>query len=163
MIKQLKFANSPSRLATEQDVKTFEAKFGMKLPDVFIEFCRRFNGGHPSSDNSCYFVPKRYRRFHAEYASGDGSVIADGLFGLSSEIKGCDLATSVRRIRSVASTNVVPISFDLLGNHVVVRPDEPAGQVYWFDHELWESPSEPLLFPIAPDLESFYNDLTKSD
>ncbi len=64
------------------------------------------------------------------------------------------------RLKKVSRIDMIPIAFDLLGNHVVLRAASLGGPVFWRDHELWEAPEQPRLIPIAQNLEFFYNSLT---
>ena len=161
MIKALRFSEAPARSATAEDISRFEAKFNVELPTALRDFCSRYNGGYPSSDNECYLVPARFKLFHAEYPTGDGGIVADGLFGLSTEIPGVNLWEEILDLPRVSEQLLLPISFDLSGNFAVMFGRRVNEVVYWWDHELWEGPSKPLLLPIADSLEMFYNGLTK--
>jgi hypothetical protein len=160
MIKNLIFGKSASRLATPQDVDAFQRHLGIILPPTFVEFCQRYNGGFPDDQNKLYLVPQSYREFHTEYPSESAGIISDGLYGISSEVKGLQLLKELNNLPDGPSSPLFPISFDLLGNYVVLKQDDLEGEVWWFDHELWDAPGIPALLPVAPDLESFYNGLT---
>lgn len=162
MIRALTFNEAPSRSATAEDISRFEAKFNVELPTAFRGFCLRYNGGYPSSENECYLVPARFELFHTEYPTGDGGIIADGLFGLTTEIPGVSLWEEILDMPQASEGLLLPISFDLGGNFVVMFGQRLNEVVYWWDHELWESPSKPLLLPIADSLEMFYDGLTKA-
>jgi len=146
-----------------------EATLGLRLPSTFVEFCKRWNGGFPDKSNNFYIVPQSYNEFYDEYRQSKG-IIADKLFGATEKLPRFSLLNECRNVLGEVAKYVLPISADLFGNHTVVRVDSPNGMVYWCDHELWEMgessapgpkfAERPRLFPIAPDLETFYNALT---
>lgn len=162
MIKHLIFRERSTELASPKEIQEFEAEFGMRLPLAFVDFCSKYNGGAPALSNRFYRVPETYRAFHEEYgqsSKGPVGIIVDVLFGLTRSLDTCDLRPELRSIREGSSIRLIPITLDLFGNSAVLLEAESSGQVYWRDHELWESPDVPLLLPIAENLELFYNAL----
>lgn len=162
MIKPISFRKRSKSLATDNDIRAFEAEFGVKLPPTFVEFCLKYNGGFPMRENRFYPVPDIFREFHNEYSEKPAGIITDCLLGLTKEIDACNIRDELRSLREVASIQgLFPLSVDLFGNSAVLRVDDLNGKVYWRDHELWEAPERPYLMPIAENLETFYNSLTR--
>ena len=113
-------------------------------------------------ENRFYPVPDIFREFHNEYSEKPAGIITDCLLGLTKEIDACNIRDELRSLREVASIQgLFPLSVDLFGNSAVLRVDDLNGKVYWRDHELWEAPERPYLMPIAENLETFYNSLTR--
>ena len=160
MIKDLLFTDQAPAPASSERLATFEAQFGFHLPKALVEFCSKWNGGLPSPENCFYYVPLKFSSFHQEYGAGGKGITVDGLFGLTSQPKRWDMERRFLSWGELSTIGIIPISFDLLGNHVVLRTDSMDGSVLWWDHELWEAPERPHLIPIADNLEMFYNSLT---
>src|SRR5205823_5122106 len=53
--------------ASEEDLIRFEQRWEVRLPAVFRCFCREYNGGVPSKENSFYLVPEQFHEFWTEY------------------------------------------------------------------------------------------------
>jgi hypothetical protein len=163
MIKELKFERSAEQPASGEELRAFAAEVGLVIPGPLIEFCQRYNGGFLSHENKFYQVPERYELYHEEYGSSSVAVSGislDGLYGLPREFPQCDMRREFQALRRIWTTELIPIGFDLLGNYVALRNVDPDDFVYWVDHELWEGPSRPKLFPICKDLEVLYNSLS---
>ena len=168
MIKALSFRKLAPEVATLEDLAILETKMGVRFPPAFVEFCSRWNGGFPTNDNKFYPVPSLFKEFYAEYKSSKG-IYVDILFGATEKLLQCSLIEECVLLEELSKL-FIPITVDLFGDHVVLRADSPMGFVYWWDHELWETPDipnpmgnvaeRPRLIPIAQDLESFYNSLT---
>ena len=168
MIKQLLFKKQAPDLPTPESLEVLEQKLKLRLPPTLMEFCSRWNGGFPSKENKFYPVPPTYIEFHAQYKMSRG-VYIDKLFGATDVFPQCSLLKACALIGEY-SNYIIPITSDLFGDRVVLRANTIEETVYWWDHELWETiehPNEPgktidrpRLFPIARDLESFYNSLT---
>jgi len=164
MIKPITFQMQSKSLASTSDIQTFEKEFSLRLPLAFAEFCLEYNGGIPSNGNKFYLVPENFTDFHREYgpsSQGVVGIITDRLFGLTRDLKSCDIRSKLLSLREVSSIRLFPISIDLSGDYAVLREDDLNGIVYWRDHELWEAPEQPCLMPIAENLETFYNSLTR--
>jgi hypothetical protein len=164
MIKPIIFQKGGTP-ASAQDIRAFEAEFMLLLPTAFAEFCSKYNGGFPSDENRFYSVPENFREFHDEYSKSTQGhphgVGVDIFFGLAKTFPACDVRPELLSLRKVSVIKLFPISTDLFGNSVVLREDDIDGTVYWRDHELWEAPERPYLMPIAQNLETFYNSLTR--
>ena len=168
MIKHLIFTRQAPDLATKEKFQAIEAKLNLRFPETFVEFYSRWNGGFPGAVNEFYPVPPTFREFHDEYKMSQG-VCIDKLFGITDEFLQCSIFRQCNGA-SIPFSYIIPITSDLFGDQVVLRANSIEGMVYWLDHELWETvddPNEPgktidrpRLFPIARDLESFYNSLT---
>jgi|ERR1700733_10984200 SMI1 / KNR4 family (SUKH-1) len=158
MIKELIFRRQSPGIAVPQDLAALEAKLGVRFPPALVEFCSRWNGGFPSNVNRFYPVPPSFKEFYSEYKLGKG-VYVDILFGATDQLPHCSLLKECTLIGEYSKI-AIPISVDLFGDRVILRPDSPTGTVYWWDHILWEESERPYLIPIAQDLESFYNSLT---
>lgn len=160
MIKQLFFTDQSASIACPEDIAAFETQFGLRFPQALVEFCSKWNGGFPHDDNSFYPVPLAFKEYYDEYGVENKGVSVDGLYGLTQEPPRCNLRNKYLSFREVSKIELIPITFNLLGNYVVLRAESPNGVVFWHDHELWEAPEQPHLIPIARDLEFFYNSLT---
>jgi len=168
MIKQLLFKKQAPDLATPESLEVLEQKLKLRLPPALAEFCSRWNGGFPSKENKFYPVPPTFNEYYGEYEKSKG-FYTDTLFGATDTLLNCSLLKECALIGEY-SNYVIPITVDLFGNRAVLKLDSLVGMVYWWDHELWDTvddPNEPgktidwpRLFPIARDLESFYNSLT---
>jgi SMI1 / KNR4 family (SUKH-1) len=170
MIKSLSFKKQAPDLATPQTIATLEATLNLRFPAPFVEFCTRWNGGFPAKTNEFYPVPREFGEFYKEYGTNAKGVCVSKMLGITDAFWQCSWLSEYNLMNEGSSWGLVPITVDLFGNHVVLRPDSLSGPVYWSDHELWEMPdtpealgdvaNQPQLIPIAPDLESFYNGLT---
>lgn len=170
MLKELSFNKRAPRTASPEDLAALESKLGVLFPPAFTEFCSRWNGGFPSEENEFYPVPPSFKEFFEEYGPQADGVLAHIMLGATEEFSQCSLLRKYSLINYESNLGIIPITVDLMGNQVVLRTDDPGGIVYWRDHELWEMPDNPQpgpqfpdrprLFPIAPDLEYFYNSLT---
>lgn len=156
-MENLRFSEHSKCPVQTKDIRALERKLGLVLPKAFVVFCERYNGGFSETD--LYRVPTRYTEFHREYAGGSGAFCADILYGLSPDLPQASIHDALNRCHA----GLFPIAEDLMGNWVVLKPDDMDGTVYWFDHELWDSPDHPHLFPIARNLIEFYEGLVKSD
>jgi len=164
MIKALIFRERSNLVASPTEIKEFETEFGLRLPPAYIEFCSKYNGGFPALSNRFYRVPDEFLEFHEEYGptnEGPVGIIVDVLLGLTRSLEACDLRPELLSMRTMSKIGIFPITLDLLGNSAVLREDSMSGRVYWRDHELWEAPDVPALFPIAESLELFYNQLVQ--
>jgi hypothetical protein len=160
MIKPLRFTDQSPHVATPENLAAFQAEFRVLLPKALIEFCSKLNGGFPCDDNSFYPVPLTFKEYYDEYGAESKGVSVDGFYGLTQKPPRCSLKDKYLSFKKISKTELIPVTFNLLGNHAVLRADSPDGVVFWHDHELWEAPERPYLIPIAPDLEFFYNSLT---
>jgi hypothetical protein len=165
MIKPLVFGIQSKSIASANDIQAFEEELKLRLPSAFVEFCLEYNGGIPSDENNFYPVPEKFDDFHREYGPSSKKTVGintDRLFGLTRDLKACDIRDEIHSFRNIAEIRgLFPISIDLFGNSAVLREDDLNGKVYWRDHELWEAPEHPYLMPIAENLETFYNSLTR--
>lgn len=169
MIKELSFIQRAPATASPEDLAILEAKIGVKFPPSFVEFCTRWNGGFPSTENDFYPVPSQFREFFDEYPLGTGACISQ-LLGATEALQPCSLLRDYLLTNYESDLGIVPVAVDPFGNQVVLKACSPAGPVYWRDHELWEMPENPppgpqfggrpRLMPIAENLECFYNALT---
>jgi hypothetical protein len=162
MLKALQWSKLAKKVATDREINGFADQFGFQLPPVFVEFCKKYNGGLPSDENNCLFVPRRFEGFCSEYFSEGGFLSIDGLYGLTSDPAACNVSKALFSFRAQYSIPLFPVSFDIMGNYVVLMAKKLQGPVFFLDHELWEKPSVPTLFPISDDIESFYNGLTSN-
>jgi hypothetical protein len=156
-MKNLVFSEHSKHPARPEDIAAFEKEFGLALPKAFVAFCEKYNGGFLETD--LFRVPARYAEFHQEYPGGSGGLIADIVYGFAPDLPQASILKSIRRMPE----GLFPITEDLLGNWVVLKTDDMEGTVYWFDHEVWDSPDHPHLFPIASNLMEFYEGLTVGD
>jgi SMI1 / KNR4 family (SUKH-1) len=167
--KGIKIQKIAPKVATPNDLADLESKLGVKLPQVFHEFCFRWNGGFPMKDNQFYHVPATFKEFHDEFPRESGVAI-DKLFGATEEFPGCDLLKDYKMVKENLDFGIIPIAKNLFGNRAVLLSNIANGTVFWWDHELWDTPEEgssparpellPRLMPIALNLETFYNSLT---
>jgi hypothetical protein len=160
MIKDLKFLKLAPTPAFDANFAVAERKAGIKFPPPFVEFCRKYNGGFPSRENSYYYVPGKFHDFHEEYGPAQLGVGVDGLCGIAEDFPPCDVFEVMKEIGDVA-IRLFPIAYDLVGNQVVVKSDDPQGPVFWRDHELWQDENAPRLITIADSLDDYYQSLTE--
>lgn len=160
MIKTLFFRRQSLVPATSEALSSFQNEFGLRLPGGFIEFCLRWNGGYPGKQNSFYPVAEYFREYRNQYGPSNVGITVDGLYGLTDAFPQCSLKAEMLSLNEVSEFRFLPIAYDLLGNHVVLRADSTDGLVFWKDHELWDTPEGPCLISIAGNLEEFYNGLT---
>ena len=160
MITPLLFRKVSPTTASPEALMRFGNEFGLRLPETLVEFCTKWNGGYPSLENTFYPVPIEFSEFHKEYGPTNAGITVDGLYGITDSFPSCSMKDEMLSLNQVSQIRILPIAYDLLGNHVVVRIDSPEGPVLWSDHELWEAPERPYLIPVAEDLEHFYNLLT---
>ena len=162
MLKELQFLEKAKEAVSDQAWLTAEAEIGFRLPDVFREFCKTYNGGIPTLQYELYPVPDLFLEFREEYGPNSKGIIAERLYGLRADRKSCDALSEFRSLRDNLEIALFPISEDIFGNQVVITPEDPDGIVYFRDHELWDKEGKPVLFPIAYSLEQFYNGLSEN-
>lgn len=110
---------------TEREIASFEAHFGVRLPDDYLQLLRHSNGGHPELD--CY-IPKgaseKYLREVGEfYQLGDDKDDLGGLWRATSEW------------RSATGKNIVPIGASQGGDQIVLSYDLSPASVWLCLHD----------------------------
>src|SRR5262249_3041259 len=158
------FEEQAPDLATPETIAALEAKLSLRLPQTFVQFCMRWNGGFTSEESEFYPVPGQYKEFYEEFGSDDGGVLIHTLFGATDKFGQCDIREEYRLLNEETNWRIIPIGVNLFGDRAVLRSESLEGLVYWWDHELWETPEvhgasgnlgeTPRLIPIAPNLES---------
>lgn len=144
--------------ATEHEIRDFEARWELKLPAAFKEFCLLHNGGAPNDD--FFPVEERFAEYHEEYGSAGSSEPCGVGVAWFEQLNGAQSIDATMRSLMDSNQllpNKVPFAQEGCGNIIMlsVDPREPGGVSYW-DHELQTD------FAIADSFEQFLDGLTSS-
>ncbi|RPF54169.1 SMI1/KNR4 family protein [Aquisalibacillus elongatus] len=105
----------------ENELVAFSEKVGYELPDDYIEFLRKHNGGYVEDSVSTY------------YRHGEQKFILTSMFGLGSED---DLFTQFESFKNRIPNTCISIGRDAGGNLVCLNLSQfKYGYVYFWDHE----------------------------
>lgn len=132
----------PGRPVTDEDINAFEAEEGVKLPEDYRAFLKKWNGGRPVPD--AFVIPDRR-----------GGSLFDVLFRLGSEKKVSDLREQAHQWHKRLPVSLMPIGADAGGSIIALGVHgEHYGKVYFFD--LFD-PQETMagITEIAPTFQAF--------
>jgi len=120
--------NSKNNSLKLSDLKQFETKQGIVLPNEYRDFMLKFNGGSPSPRN--FDLPdQKANPLHVFY-------------GIGASLKSDDLAEVIQIFKGRIRNSLIPIAADSFGNQICLGlHGSRKGKVYFWDHE-----SERLLF-----------------
>src|SRR5215469_13665856 len=108
-LKNLSFTKQAPSGAKSEEIAAAEAELNVSFPQDFIEFCTRWNGGFPSSDNEFYPVPDSFIDFRNEYKSSRG-VLIRVLYGISEEFPQSSLLKKDYLLRVSSDFRIVPVA-----------------------------------------------------
>ncbi|AEP01009.1 MULTISPECIES: SMI1/KNR4 family protein [Heyndrickxia] len=105
----------------KKNLITFSQKVGYKLPEDYIEFLQKYNGGYIKNSYSTY------------YHCGKHKFILTSMFGLGTKD---DLLNQFELYKNRIPNTYIPIGRDAGGNLVCLNlSKEKYGYVYFWDHE----------------------------
>lgn len=141
--------------ATEEQIYSFESFIKAKLPEEYIKFLKKYNGGRLEKEDTYPMIEEidiGYQEEGIEY-----------FFGLN-VAKGNDLKEQVLIFKGRIPHNFIPIGDAPCGNLVCLAVlGENYGKVYYWDHneeaEDGEEPSNDNVYLIANSFEEFINSL----
>jgi cell wall assembly regulator SMI1 len=109
---------------TENDIASFEAEIGNKLPADYKEFLLTYNGGMPSK---CRFL----------ISEEQGYTSAELFYGLTDDKDyGLRRNYSLFRIYNDVHQTIIPIAEDAGGNRICIGlSGENNNKIYFWDHE----------------------------
>lgn len=125
---------------TRERIEAFERANQIQLPDDYIQFLLRHNGGEPE-------------RTVADYVDPDAGMTNTRLakfFGLDDDED--DLESTFRYYveQERVPSGYLPIALDCFGNLLLLRlDDEGYGEIYFWDHEKEHLEGEEMLSPIS--------------
>lgn len=131
--------------ATDENIRAFEAKWEITLPDSYKEFLKLYNGGSPT--------PGAFK-FTEDAIENEGEVRQ--FLGLNSNGED-NLEEYLESYGGCIPAGALPIAYDDFGNLICLNFAEPAVSVGFWDHETEDedATAEPKLFFVANDFSSF--------
>ena len=115
--------SDPFDPVSPDEIKLFELRTGIKLPEPYVRFLLRTNGGMPLSD--VFDVPGW---------GGQASVLSY-FYGIH-EGRSCSLELGLERAAEVLPDGFLPIADDAGGNLLCMGlKGRRAGRLYFWDHE----------------------------
>jgi hypothetical protein len=138
----LTFSNSGKKINLS-DIKDFQNKFKLNLPNEYIDFLLKYNGGIP---NSVYFL------------EDDSDVVINFFLSLGREEFNIeeyyiDMVIEQKNIPN----DILPIAEDAFGNIICISCRETDyGKIYFWDHEDGES-----LIEISKNISFLLNNLNE--
>lgn len=136
---------------TPEQLRAFEQRYGIVLPEDYRRFMLQYNGGRPSPQDT-FDVPKR--RHSEQDTVGDFNSIDVENPSLSIEA-----FMEIYRDRIPAGT--LPIGGGACGGAILLRvAGEPLGEVLLFDEESDGEPGlPPHTYRVAPSFQAFLDGL----
>jgi len=114
-------------VVTKEVINNFERENNISLPEDYIEFLLKNNGGMFIYD---------YVNFDFKDKLGDNTAIVDIFYGINYPADVYDLKTMLNRTRDRMPNNIIPIANDPGGNKICISiKGEDYGKVYFWDHE----------------------------
>lgn len=124
-------------------IREYEEKIGVPLPDDYRQFLIENNGGYPEPDS-----------FNYKEKEGVGSSTVQGFLGFNLS----DGNNVYDFLEHWTIDNMVPIAFDSCGNLIVMNLAEKEGYVFFWDHE---EEDEINLAHINNDIQLIANSFTE--
>jgi len=105
------------------ELASFTKKIGYKLPNDYVKFLKKYNGGYVINSYSSY------------YKNGEQKFILNNIFGLGLE-SNTDLASQYKIFKDRIPNTCIPVARDVGGNLVVMNlSDKKYGYILFWDHE----------------------------
>ncbi len=128
--------------ATPQAIASFESAVGASLPESFIEFLRRHNGGAPDPQDIVI-------------SEEEGTTDVQMIFGLNDD-KDYDLRVNADIYQGRIPRQMLAIATDSGGNLFCLSLAAPTyGEVFFWDHERETDPDAPKELSLTPVAGSF--------
>ena len=144
------------RYITEQDIKDFEAKYNVQLPEGYKDFLLSHNGGKTDR-----------RRFTTSDENKEGTITSSIMmfFPLSSEIENnLESMYSFYNIGSIVPSDFLPIGVDPVDSLICLAiKGNNLGYVYHCDLDYFEEDNElkeEFIRVISKDFQDFVNELS---
>lgn len=153
-LPSLRKTNRPS---SPEEVRLFEMRWELRLPEGFKRFCLTVNGGVPGPTNQFFPVERRFEKFHDEYGCSPTGVPGVSvacflsLYGKSSVDTLMELLSETDQL----PVERVPVAQEGCGNVLMLSVGkDDFGAFYYWDHELQAD------CQIADSFEAFLEGLT---
>lgn len=140
-------------------IREFEKKYSIKLPESYIEWLLRYNGGHPIYDGYRLIEPIDAKNHESDvawfYALYDGDV--------------SNLEYELVVTRGRMPSNLIPIAYTSCGDQICICVgDVNYGKIYFWDYnnEGFDKNGNPWwdnVFLISNSFEEFINNLYQYD
>jgi len=139
---------------TEEDIKAFEKKNNIALPNDYRKFLIQYNGGEPLDP-----LFKKNNEL--------GTIVVNTLYGLNTEEKYDDIDHTIQTYTNRISNQFIPIGDDPGGNQIVLGISGPfKGKIYFWDHntelendEFTENVLPGNMYLLADSFNEFLNKL----
>lgn len=132
------------RKINKQDVINLEQRINGKLPDGYINFLKRYNGGSPEKFRGFDIKDSRYFL--------NGSVVESAVsffFAIDYELKILDIYENIRIFKdgNRVPDEFLPIADDPCGNLILLcYKGKDYGKIYFWDHEEEADTGEPVTY-----------------
>jgi hypothetical protein len=137
--------NQPFGAVSREQIREFESRMGLSLPEGYVAFLLSTNGGRPTPNQ--FYIPD---------CNGVASV--DVLYGLDVEPQVCDITWQLNEWRDLIPEGFLAFGRDPFGNHLLLSTvAETRGRVYYWDsgYHFDESDDEGNTYELADSIELF--------
>jgi len=134
-------------ILSEEDIKAFENKNQIRLPEQYVRFLLKHNGGNPNPGS--FKIPR---------PDLDDTFSKISMFAGIHKGNGDSLARYLITHASRIPNNMLVIARDIFGNVVYISiAGEDFGKIYWWSHEVETS------YIISDSFDNFLNGLYSFD
>lgn len=141
----------PNSKVSDNELRSFADKYGIRLPKAYAEFLLSTNGGQP--------VPAVFPIAGME---DNPAGVVQAFFGLQANIETEDLERNLAELGSTVPTGILPIAGTEGDDFLVLDLRQARAPVlFWDRRNYWGSNlwNESDLYPVAVDFESFLREL----
>ncbi len=143
MVDEMLDANKYGKVTGER-IKLYESEIGLKLPETYLNFLLKYNGGRP-------------RKTKFSFGENVSSIHGD-FYGIHEGPKYLRLQENYKIYKGRVPRSCIPIASDPFGNQICINSK---GQIHFWDHELEGSDNSLKL--IANDFDGFLLSLYEVD
>jgi hypothetical protein len=127
------------------DINEFELKCNIKLPEQYINFLLKFNGGYPQVSTF-------------KISEEEGETVVNKFYGLG-DMKG-NLAKIFEVLDGELPEGFISIANDPGGNEICIGiSDKYFGKIYLWIHDMESNDEMDNMFFIADSFDEFFNNL----
>lgn len=137
--------NSENGKITINDVREFELNYNLKLPDQYIDFLLKYNGGYPEASTF-------------KISDEEGESVVNKFYGIGDR-KG-NLARVFEVLDGELPEGFIAIANDPGGNEICIGiTEEYFGKIYFWMHDLDSDEEMGSTFFLANSFNDFFNNL----